>query len=331
MDWIRDFYQMLFPLDVQAQRVESAYHLKHTNFPSSLFKYRRVDDYALKNLRSGTVWLADPDTLNDPYDCAYTIDIERFERDHLRSLKPDYLTALPDGIDREALISAMGQSGNPRQVLFDVVLRDVDPSQRTQLSLALAEVMADSRESYLMDVAAKIKRSFKLCSFSERVDSTLMWAHYADNHRGFCIEYGLEGLTPDILTNRFMYPVLYTDELFDVTEHVMRGVEHPSFNNLHWNMAGLRKASDWSYEREWRLLFANGVIDEGRDWRMPAPKTVYLGSHISHADQQTILDICESIGVPIQKMRHSRTRYQMDACAVAVADKKPPKFAPPDE
>jgi hypothetical protein len=37
----------------------------------------------------------------------------------------------------------------------------------------------------------------KVSSSSEVSDSILMWSHYADNHRGFCVEYGLRGLASE--------------------------------------------------------------------------------------------------------------------------------------
>ena len=37
-----------------------------------------------------------------------------------------------------------------------------------------------------------------------------MWAYYADNHRGLCMEYDLHSLPDEI--NENIYPILYTEQ-----------------------------------------------------------------------------------------------------------------------
>lgn len=71
MSWVEQFVEMLFPLDVKKLNIEGAYLLKYRNLPSSIFKYRSVTESSIKNLEDGTVWLANPKSLNDPYDCPH--------------------------------------------------------------------------------------------------------------------------------------------------------------------------------------------------------------------------------------------------------------------
>lgn len=41
-----------------------------------------------------------------------------------------------------------------------------------------------------------------------------MWAHYASNHSGFCVEYNTN---EDINFKASLFPVQYTDERIDIT------------------------------------------------------------------------------------------------------------------
>ena len=66
--------------------------------------------------------------------------------------------------------------------------------------------------------------------------------------------------------SRFMYPVIYSEKLIDLTQHVLRGIEHPEFNVIYANQIGLTKSIDWAYEQEWRLLFGNGLIKEAQSY-----------------------------------------------------------------
>ena len=38
-------------------------------------------------------------------------------------------------------------------------------------------------------IGSEIDRSWRVCCFSCKSDSTLMWSHYAQNHHGFCLEF----------------------------------------------------------------------------------------------------------------------------------------------
>lgn len=80
-----------------------------------------------------------------------------------------------------------------------------------------------------------------------------MWSHYADNHKGFCIEYDVKTILYSDFRSRFLFPVIYSEQVYDATQHLSKSLNHKSFNSLHLNMAGLIKAVDWSYEKEPKL------------------------------------------------------------------------------
>ena len=56
----------------------------------------------------------------------------------------------------------------------------------------------------------------KVCSFSAVNDSLLMWSHYGDNHRGFCIEYDLGTLSAEHFFCKNLYPVFYAKEFYSL-------------------------------------------------------------------------------------------------------------------
>jgi Mg/Co/Ni transporter MgtE len=47
--------------------------IKHQHLPECVYKYREVNNFSLKKLDEGTVWLTSPSKYNDPYDCAATM------------------------------------------------------------------------------------------------------------------------------------------------------------------------------------------------------------------------------------------------------------------
>ncbi|KGB92022.1 DUF2971 domain-containing protein [Burkholderia cepacia] len=315
MSWIDEFVEMLFPLDASSLRIEQAFTLKHQNLPKTVFKYRGVNKHSLKNLRDNTIWLADPRSFNDPYDCSVFVDFDRMAKDLYKNPPRELIERLTKHLPAQRVIdiqAAMRNADNTQDALLDEVLRDM-PAEK--IEVAKAALKAINTMTY-HDMASKsseaFKNGFKVCSFSARKDSTLMWSHYADYHKGFCIEYSLENTTPKDFLSRFMYPVIYSERPFDATDNISNFAEK-SPNSLYLNKAGLIKSTDWEYEREWRLIFSNGVMKSEQAYDMPTPTAVYLGSHISQKDQDDILNICKEKGIPVKKMKHSPSVFRMEA------------------
>lgn len=124
-------------------------------------------------------------------------------------------------------------------------------------------------------------------SFSRRCDSSIMWAHYADSHRGVCLEFlfpvqksGRVQESDEMLPNGTRYAILDIDELhkgqyitLDGSHHypiMMEVVYAKNRPNRGIGISGLyvngvleevdishefyTKSHDWKYEREWRLM-----------------------------------------------------------------------------
>lgn len=84
-----------------------------------------------------------------------------------------------------------------------------------------------------------------LC-FSEVNDSQLMWSHYADNHRGFVVEF-------DECHPYFTQRGVSQDELWQL--HKVKYSDHrpqTTAIELDFDAIFLTKHSSWSYECEWR-------------------------------------------------------------------------------
>ncbi len=75
--------------------------------------------------------------------------------------------------------------------------------------------------------------------------NTLMWSHYADNHRGICIEFGKDN---DLISKA--RPIHYFAEYPALTAKGLRA--RPL-------QVVLNKSNEWGYELEWRLIGSRTV------------------------------------------------------------------------
>ena len=75
-----------------------------------------------------------------------------------------------------------------------------------------------------------------------------MWSHYADSHRGLCIEYEI-----DPNAHPYFGPVQYTVEhQATQLEEILRD-SNSAVRKYYFD-----KSAPWRYEREWRLLTIKG-------------------------------------------------------------------------
>ena len=104
---------------------------------------------------------------------------------------------------------------------------------------------------------------------SESYDNELMWAHYANSNKGFCIEYDFSKapqLKPEIWRKLIsIYKVIYKDEqeefsFMRILDYIMKGqTDKEEYKSISYDMMQklITKKAFWSYEKEWRILLYN--------------------------------------------------------------------------
>lgn len=134
--------------------------------------------------------------------------------------------------------------------------------------------------------------SIGIFCLSARNDSLLMWSHYADGHRGICLEFST---SQDQLFGCRLDPVVYEEhpELF-VGDTI----------NLDWARKYLTtKARDWSYEQEWRIMYSTPGAQTAPPKELSA---VILGCSISISDRQEVVEWVSARRVPTRVYQAGR-------------------------
>lgn len=134
----------------------------------------------------------------------------------------------------------------------------------------------------------------------------LMWAHYADSHKGFCIEFDC---SEEIGKNNLpLFPVLYSKDMVKMPWKCClkpEGTKDPEFS-ARLIKAALTKDDVWKYENEWRILLPNTFE---QNHKMPKVSCVYLGAFCSEENEQKILDIAKQNGFAVKKMTVDRGKF----------------------
>lgn len=168
-----------------------------------------------------------------------------------------------------------------------------------------------------------ISEQFRITCLSERMDSPLMWSHYANKHFGFCLEYDFT-LTMtsmryrDLLTAQLMlFPVSYSNErpllskaLFDSKNayKYLKSKKLPP-QAMEKLMNGLLvKSTDWEYEKEWRIF----QITSETTMKLPKPRKLFLGANMEEEAKQKLILIAKEKHIPVFQMFLTADKYKFD-------------------
>jgi hypothetical protein len=189
---------------------------------------------------------------------------------------------------------------------------------KTQLRKLRKDEPGNIKEHFLENAAKKINSQIGIISLTRRWDSTLMWSHYTNSHKGFCI--GLNSQDSffsscrkiDNVDKIFM-PVEYSDTRIKVPAE--RGV------SIEFKVV-LTKSKDWQYEEEERLLVGLRKADKRIPfkpydiclYRVPRTlvKEIVLGVNFDNKNLQLIKNFCLDNKVGLYRAKISEESYNME-------------------
>jgi hypothetical protein len=99
-------------------------------------------------------------------------------------------------------------------------------------------------EGFRQELIDTLNRSIGIYSLSAVKDEILMWSHYADEHRGYCLMFEASDTTPFFGAAQEVH---YSEALPAITPYSDTDLEKAA-------KAMLTKYCGWSYEREWRIV-----------------------------------------------------------------------------
>ena len=292
-EWIKEYIDFMLVGDF-----ENGIKLRDIYFPNSHFKYRPLDEYTLESIEYNTLWLAAIDSLNDPFECLLLLDNDECLRLHFSDKR--FAKGFYDkfGVEiTEKDLDKITKSNKPYEA-YTKFCNDNGITLYITVEQQIELVQKRWRE-----IVESEKQKLRICSFSERNDSLLMWSHYAEQHKGVCVEYDFS----DDENRTFLSPVHYDDKLFKVQTM-------DDLTTLSHIRASLTKSKDWAYENEWRLTAIQNQKELKNKTNTPNPKAIYLGPRYklnNEYKKKQLLRICTQKNIPVYQMKIHPTEYKV--------------------
>lgn len=160
-------------------------------------------------------------------------------------------------------------------------------------------------------LAEKMKNLFLVGCVCTSYKNRLMWSHYADSHKGFCIEYDFSEPEDEILS-KLPLPVVYSEKRPSVPWKAAIDNSEENMEEAYAEimMGLLTKDKEWEYENEWRILIG---ATEDSELVMPKVSCIYLGASIEKENRDKVIAIAKERNIPVKQMKVDRGAYDLHA------------------
>lgn len=243
----------------------------------SLYVFQDCADFRLRSLDAGKLWFSHRKALNDPFDCRVELvddlDDERTIHGHdVADLRPLFRRYYEGGVDGRWDCAHLGLS------TADAIVEWCD--QRI------------SSKELLERLETQLDRIGVRCFFLDEPTNVLMWAHYAGNHQGYCVQYSAPNIPILPMTYSTTHVRLYlSDFLFSSRASLNRVIN--------------TKNSAWAYENEIRITTqpsAEADIQEGKGFAEPLSRfqmrveAIWLGLNTPQAAKDQLCGLAKERG-----------------------------------
>ncbi|HBT4302783.1 TPA: DUF2971 domain-containing protein [Klebsiella pneumoniae] len=274
--------------------------------PKKLFKYKKFNDDCMELIIDDYLYFANPAQFNDPLDCKVTIsdDVndEAFLRDTLSTL-------LQRNSEKKLKASAKNLRYKGPKTAEKISLLSQSEAEKI-ISNIYAEFSFGQYDLHIQTINQALTSAIGnvilsgynrgVLSLSKKDTCPLMWAHYADNHKGLCLGYSI----PENTVNKIR-PVSYTSEFREIKisliHRMLNGDENAKAEIEH-NIF-LRKAKPWEYEDEWRMVSDVGLQNPSIylseiTFGLRCKYTTIFSVMMSLSERETPVDFYKIVEVP---------------------------------
>lgn len=226
-------------------------------------------------------------------------------------------------------LSRFGEFNDPFEMVMGNYLNSVPKDEYSKI-MSLSNTLNDGA-SYIdaaFDAQCGVRASVGVLCFASKEDNLLMWAHYANNHEGICIEFDRRA---DFFNGKFkdapsrIFGTLSKDcyPNIGVLKQVKYDIERPTYIEPHElehdTESWFVKSPEWRYEKEWRLLLPidHALRVEGSDFffypvESNIIKSVIVGCQMPVEQKKEVYKKCKSHSIQVREAFVHSHQFKLD-------------------
>ena len=321
-----------------------------------LYKYRACNKNNLAVLRKGQIYVPYAKEFSDEFDSLLKLDIAKNKTSYIKwirqrvpkiayvivkaackekgiefNVKLDLFYELSNYYDKNGLFQAAKFRRDFDKVIPYCVEKreDLDKEKLTEYLKEMQKLMQESfKEFDVSHFEESLNATWCLLreGFRERLliycltydkDNRKMWEDYADNRKGFCIEYDFSNLGKysfeDLKKLLYLVPVYYAknqpyfnvQKLFDYVldkgidpkaDLGLADIEKSLYSILPY------KHTDFACEKEWRLFIDNIKSNvQSNIFDFPFISAIYMGHDVKSEDEKRLKTIANNLKIKLYK------------------------------
>ncbi|CDT80658.1 conserved hypothetical protein [Vibrio coralliirubri] len=274
-----------------------------------LYKFRQVDTYSLAGLANNTLWFSNLNDFNDPFEGSYILDgkISNSARKLLLEHTEPKSKSAVDREERQKMLAELGitdDGANKKEFLYKLVSRD--------FKKALIGTVHDSKAVCL----SHYDEDPELDPLYEN----LMWSHYANGLRGFCLVFDRESLLTfhyeqelSIRPIEVKYqdtPITLSISDFVRSNMVLNATPSNMIEEVTQTIG--TKSSAWAYEKEFRMLSLEK--DNAQPYPPECLAEIVIGEKMPKDQQILVINTAKSANpdIQIKLARLKENTYQLE-------------------
>ena len=272
-----------------------------------LLKFRAVNDYSLSALEKSQLWFSPLKDFNDPFEGMHLLD---------SSLAMNEMVGFFMKLNWEC----------KEEMTAEAFLAKLSILKLNEEDLTIGNVVRAIAEPDIELFINIVHDSKVFClsiddGLEGLITNNLMWSHYADGLRGFCLVFD-----HDLLLDCFVGPdkkimrsiaVKYqnTPQIIKLSEFIqsLDSNSHSNDEYVHQVTATIATKSEaWSYENELRILSLDD--EQLHEYEPGALIEIIIGDKMPEVEKEKILNLVKEINpaLVIKKARLQNNSYQIE-------------------
>lgn len=300
-------------------RVVSSSKIKTTE-TKYVYKYLKLNEYAIDDIENEHIYLSYASALNDSYEADFSVtDVDKkkcfnllinyycFEyflnklvenKISLRKWEKHYLNYI-----------LMAQKFLFKHNYSDIIFNFYKLYKKSlNYDESIEKRVEKEFDERVIPAFKEMSNDLLIGSFSKKMDSVLMWSHYADCHKGICLE---------IENNLLFRNVKYTKKkisffLEDIIRNniiLKRNVDINFIKKI--NSYYFIKSDEWNYENEVRYVDYKNIV--GSQFLKVKIRRILVGSKVDEKSEDFIKlkEIAKEKKIPICLMKNDNNYYRI--------------------
>ena len=272
-----------------------------------LYKFRNVDTYSLTGIANSSLWFSNANEFNDPFEGIHILD-EKLTGKDLKLLK-EFITP-----KRESEIG----TDNYNKMLSEL---DLKKNSFTETDLLQKYALYEFKR------LVNLIHNSKMISFSMHSDTNnpllenLMWSHYANGLRGFCLVFDKDELFLSIHNSSKLSALPVKVSYQDTPKKIKLSdfIKSKYFMNISGDRyvetvakTVATKSKAWKYENEQRLLSLNPY--NNHKYAPGALKEIIIGNKMPDDQKKLVINTVKSANskIKIKEARLKQGSYKLE-------------------